>query len=273
MKYKQLVAVVTPHHRFPLSEDEAMSLRHLRTYLGQYDRYIIGPRKLPADLDDFILRKFSSHWFESANSYNRLLVSKDFYEAFESYHYILIYQLDCLVFSKDLEAWCRKNWDYVGAPWMASYSHEETGSFWKVGNGGLALRHVGNALKVLNSKRLWVSPGVAGMKTRFSEAPAFVVKAVQFLKTRMHAMGYKNRVQYLIEDMASDDSFHEDLFWSLYAKHFLPEFHIPSPEEAVKFSYECAPRHCFKITGGQLPFGCHAWAKYDRSFWEPFLLK
>jgi hypothetical protein len=39
------------------------------------------------------------------------------------------------------------------------------------------------------------------------------------------------------------------------------------------FSFEVAPRYCFKMNRERLPFGCHAWSKYDQEFWEPFLLK
>jgi hypothetical protein len=26
------------------------------------------------------------------------------------------------------------------------------------------------------------------------------------------------------------------------------------------------------MNGGNMPFGCHAWERYDRRFWEPHLL-
>jgi hypothetical protein len=26
------------------------------------------------------------------------------------------------------------------------------------------------------------------------------------------------------------------------------------------------------MNGGKMPFGCHAWARYDRDFWLPFLV-
>ena len=36
---------------------------------------------------------------------------------------------------------------------------------------------------------------------------------------------------------------------------------------------EVSPRLCFERNHRQLPFGCHAWARYDGAFWEPHLLK
>jgi hypothetical protein len=65
----------------------------------------------------------------------------------------------------------------------------------------------------------------------------------------------------------------EDIFWGAFARLFSDSFKIPSCEEALKFSVEVNPRRCFKILGEKLPFGCHAWAKWDREFWEKFLQK
>jgi hypothetical protein len=44
-------------------------------------------------------------------------------------------------------------------------------------------------------------------------------------------------------------------------------------EEALGFSFEREPRYCFERNGGRLPFGCHAWNRWDRPFWEPYLIR
>ncbi len=28
----------------------------------------------------------------------------------------------------------------------------------------------------------------------------------------------------------------------------------------------------YNRNGGKLPFGCHAWPRWDRAFWEPYLI-
>jgi len=48
---------------------------------------------------------------------------------------------------------------------------------------------------------------------------------------------------------------------------------VKTAEIAVSFSFEVGPRYCFEKNNKMLPFSCHAWAKYDRKFWEPYLLK
>ena len=266
------VAVVVPQHRFPLMEEERISLRHLRKHLGRFDRYVIGPDALPDELPDFRLRRFSHDYFTSPNGYNRLLMTREFYRAFAAYEYILIYQFDCLVFSGDLEPWCRKNWDYVGAPWFRGWKNDPTGGFWKVGNGGLSLRNVAGSLAVLDSRRPFHDPEARGKETRFFKSSPRLRALVCRVKTKFHQHGYKNSVRWRIGELCEHPECHEDMFWSLDARVFRPEFRIPEPREALPFSFEMAPRYCFKENSERLPFGCHAWARYDRAFWEPYLL-
>lgn len=278
MQPKRVVAVVMPVARLPLSVDEEISLRHLRKYLGAFDRYVIGLRRLPKELSDFRLRRFPARYFSGRYEYNRLLLTERFYRAFAGYKYILIYQLDCLVFAGNLEEWCGKGWDYVGAPWLADNEDASKGLS-AVGNGGLSLRSVQSTLAVLTSTKLvddpdilaqfpgWASP----LFERLKGAPNLrkvLVKGKSFL----HRSGYHNNSRWLAQRFA-DLRRHEDYFWAFQASKFVDEFRIPAPREALAFSFEMAPRYCFEQNGGRLPFGCHAWAKYDRQFWEPFLLK
>ena len=76
-----------------------------------------------------------------------------------------------------------------------------------------------------------------------------------------------------IQKEHTDYQYNEDLFWSLEAKRYYPNFKVSPPDIAVSFSFEVGPRYCFEKNNQTLPFGCHAWTKYDRRFWEPYLLK
>ena len=40
---------------------------------------------------------------------------------------------------------------------------------------------------------------------------------------------------------------------------------------ALQFSFDSNVRECFKRNNMSLPFGCHAWERYDYEFWEPFI--
>jgi hypothetical protein len=276
---KRLVAVVVPVVRIPLSPDEEVSLRHLRHHLGQFDRYTIGLQELPGELSDFAPIRFPTDYFTNRFGYNRLLLSEKFYRAFEGYEYILIYQLDCLVFANNLEAWCRKGWDYVGAPWLADTA-DPTKGFSFVGNGGLSLRRVSRAVEVLTSRKLMEDPKERGLQTgprsqvirdRLESSP-LLKRLLIAGKTFLHRLGYHNNVRWVVRDTVRTDR-HEDQFWAHDARKFVSEFQVPSPLEALEFSFELAPRYCFEMNFRRLPFGCHAWCRYDREFWEPFLLK
>lgn len=278
-RLKGRVAVVTPVVTLPLSAEEEISMRHLREHLCRFDRYVIGLQKLPKELSDFTLLRFPARNFRDRFGYNRLLLTEEFYRAFVEYEYVLIYQLDCLVFANNLDHWCRKGWDYAGAPWLRDTEDPAKG-FSVVGNGGLSLRNVRRAIEVLTSKRLMEDPQARGVETgprsriiysRLESWPLLTRTLVEG-KTFLHRWGYHNNVRWVVRDTVRTHR-HEDHFWAYDARKFLKEFRIPSPQEALEFSFELAPRYCFEMNSGRLPFGCHAWARYDREFWEPFLLK
>jgi hypothetical protein len=275
---QESVAVVTPVTEFPLLPEEEVSLRHLRHYLGHFRRYIIGPNSLPSEFSDFKLKRFPSHYFTDRFGYNRLMLTEKFYRAFEAYEYVLIYQLDCLVFSDQLQDWCGRGWDYVGAPWLKNVNDPNEG-FSRVGNGGLSLRRVAAALQVLNSKKHVEDPEVlANSRGDRSKSVYEALEQAPLLKRMfakakgiLHLLGYHNNARWLARQMA-DYRYHEDNFWSYEASKGMTNFRIPTPDEAVGFSFEMAPSYCFERNSRRMPFGCHAWAKYEREFWEPFLL-
>ena len=214
---RRLVAVVTPIPSFPLSAEAEISISPLAEISWAFDRYIIGPKSLPKEFSDFVLQPFPTRYFTSRYGYNRLLMTEQFYRAFSDYQYILIYQLDCLVFASTLEEWCRKGWDYVGAPWLNNPDNPAEG-FLAAGNGGLSLRRVTSALAVLNSKQLLEDPKERGRKTgrrskflyeHLDFAPK-LKRAIVAAKTFLHRYGYHNNVRWHVRQLAKTNS-HEDL--------------------------------------------------------------
>lgn len=260
------VAIVVPLYREALRADEELSLRHLERYLAGYDRILLCPetlsvsRRVHAEPSHVDTRRFADRHFQSVDSYSRLLLSEAFYRSFESYDFILIYQLDALVFSDQLHHWCAAGHDYVGAPWLVDPHSPEKG-FSRVGNGGFSLRRVGAFLRVLTTPGRPTWGSLAG-------APLPDVGTGRWLQ-RLRILRQARRG---VANYTRDYTLNEDRFWSDRATLFDEDFQIARPEEAVAFSFEQAPRYCFQRTGGHLPFGCHAWGRWDRSFWRPFLL-
>jgi uncharacterized protein DUF5672 len=272
MKRKKRLAIVTPQHRFPLKPDEETSLRHLRAHLGGFDRYLVCPESSSPELNDFTLIRVPDANLASEWAYNKMLLTRQFYEWFSDYEFILVYQLDCLVFSSEILSWCDREWDYIGAPWFHAYGEDPDGGFLGVGNGGFSLRKVQSHLDVFSSRALAYEPVALGWRNWQSYRASFVREVACRLKTMLHRCGYQNTVRTYLDEICQNPAVHEDGFWSWQAQRFKSDFAIPSPEEALQFSFECAPRACLELNGGRLPLGCHAWARYDRLFWEPLLL-
>ncbi len=269
---KKLVAIAVPlSNRMAFTEDERISLRHLLHYLPGYDRYFIIQEGL-APLKDygFKLMHFNRQYFGSVQAHRKLLFSKGFYDRFAEYEFILIHHLDALVFSDQLKYWCEKNYDYIAPPWIPHKDAPYAGMSeyeGKVGNGGFSLRRIEGFLGVLKSGRLWRDPAVRIRKVLKSPGHP-LRKAISVLKALRNFLPVYNGVRQELDGYSAP----EDHFWSNRAIHYNPEFLIAPPEQALKFAFECVPRYCYEKNQNSLPFGCHAWERYDREFWTPFLL-
>jgi hypothetical protein len=264
---KKLVAIAVPLSlSATLSETERISLRHLAHFLDRHDKYLVCPRSSSMKVRGFQYKAFDDRYFGSASAYTRLMLSRSFYETFSDYEFILIYHLDALVFSDQLIQWCGSGYDFIGAPWLRSPEEPERG-FSQVGNGGFSLRRVSSLLEVIDSTRRAIEPNDYWNKyfasrsslSRLVNQPRRWLKHLRMFNNARHEM--------------SQVTYNEDRFWSLRATHFHRAFRIAPVEVALEFAFESAPRYCFDRNRQRLPFGCHAWERYDRAFWEQFVLR
>lgn len=267
------VAIVVPLSNRPdLLPDEVVSLRHLRHFLGGYDKFLVAPPDSEIRIEGFQSKDFPARFFGSVAAHNRLLDSPRFYREFLDYEFIFFYHLDSLVFSDQLAEWCSADLDYIGPPWIICDDYP-----WlkrpRVGNGGFTLLRVTSALRVLTNRHR-KEPGTYWLDLFTHSAPAWLVRGLQGFQTRFPNVAPVNRL--LREWRESQDPAphgrNNDIFWSDKAVKYLPEFKIATLEEGLRFGFEAAPRTCFEMNGGVIPFGCHAWGRYDREFWTPFLL-
>jgi len=268
------VAIVVPMYKREMSSDEQISFACLRTHLRQYDTFLFTPDNLGKTFDGLPVKQFPAWYFQGTHTYSKLLLSPAFYRAFSGYEYILIYQLDCLVFSDALSEWCAKGYDYIGAPWVV----EENGilRFNGVGNGGFSLRKVDSFLRVLELRQRMFPALMRTLKRPFSFTRYLLhwgtSGAVSVLKGNTSSLLQKSRHAAQKAARASQKDFkNEDLFWSFEAPVLDPAFRIPPAEVAVSFAFETQPRFCFEQNQHALPFGCHNWSRYDRAFWEEHL--
>lgn len=269
MNSKPSVAVVVPAPPAdrPIGEDERVSLMHLERYLGAYDRYLIVSPDDGRELDGFRRQQFDRRYFGSVQAHNHLLMSREFYRRFASYEFILIYHLDALVFSDELPEWCATGYDYIGAPWLVDPNDASAG-FSGVGNGGFSLRRVSSALRVLSSRRYRVEPTEYWARNHAHRS--LLGRATKLPHWLAHHLVSVNGVARDVAIYKDRDN--EDKFWSKRGPHYDPRFRVAPAEIAMRFAFEMQPAACFELNGRRLPFGCHGWNRYDRSFWEPFLL-
>jgi hypothetical protein len=266
------VAIVIPmHNRAVLTSDEQISFKHLSHYLTAYDKYLVVPEMLNVDLPGCMLKRFDNEFFGSVEAYTRLMLTERFYRTFSNYKYILIYHLDALVFSDQLLEWCETDLDYIGPPWFPCDD-----SPWvktpRVGNGGLSLRKVSAFLKVFQSEQYWIHPSEY-WRALYADKPAHVRLFNWPRKFAKRLLVFNNaRYEMAQWHLRPDGTKNEDHFWSDRAIHYYPQLKVASFDVGLRFAFEVAPRLCYELNQRRLPFGCHAWPRYDRSFWEPFLL-
>src|SRR5690606_26030388 len=145
----------------------------------------------------------------------------------------------------------KKGFDYIGAPW---FRPDKIKKLWhneflfkikdslkfaqnskyldrhnKAGNGGLSLRKIKSAIKVIEA------------------APENILNA------------YLN---------ADTPDYNEDIFWSLEAPLIQKGFKIPDLKMALNFAIEFQPKEAFEYINRKLPFGCHAPLVHDKNFWK-----
>ena len=259
------VAVVTPIYRNEISEIESIALDFSEKYLSQYCRFQLSHPGVQVRLEGFVLEEFKSDFFSSVEMYSKLLLSQDFYDRFRSFDFVLVYQLDAAVFSKSLDDWLSEGIDFIGAPLFKDGMKPDEG-FLGVGNGGFSLRRVKTFLAVLNSNN-FPRFSVALSPTRWMPD----LSVMQYLKRVAKAVRIIRAARRGVEWFTANYTLNEDKFWSFRARLFDPSFRIAPVEKALEFSFECFPRYCYELNGRRLPFGCHAWAKHDRAFWEQFI--
>ena len=249
--------IVTPIISGRLTPDEAIGLETLRRHGGDRPRLLLHPRGLKFEFDTsgFATLDLDPANFDGISAYNAMLMSPWFYELFDAYQHILIFQTDCLLLSDRIGPWLESPWSYCGAPYF-----RRNGKLKSVGNGGFSLRKVADHLAVLNATRASAAR-ISGPMARQYLKGAYSRYLLRYLA---HGGGGAAR-------LVADFDRAEDEFWIYYAPLFSDQFHLPPAEAVVGFAAESRPRRVVELNGGKLPLGAHAWMRHDRAFWDETL--
>lgn len=251
--------IVIPIYKDKLSSNETLSLNQAFSVLGKHDITAAIPNELDISaissaFPELGFERFDDFWFRSLKSYNALVLNSSFYSRFQSYDYMLIYQLDAYVFRDELNLWAEKGYDYIGAPWIPTSSkylgrsgrlrllkkrmfHKCDGRkphmshMYKTGNGGFSLRKI----------------------SRFIELTAHYEKKID-------------------ADLSASEILYPEDLWLLYEPRGKYKLSRPEWKEATGFAFEQNPGIAYRTNGNKLPFGCHAWYHPDYAgFWSRFI--
>src|SRR5438552_19074539 len=95
------VVIILPVHKlfYKLTKNEIHSLQQLNHVLRDFPVCIIASNDFPVNdyvrffkHQDILIERFKVESFKTIRTYNKLCLSKDFYQRFFQYRYMLIYQ-------------------------------------------------------------------------------------------------------------------------------------------------------------------------------------
>lgn len=271
------VSVVIPVYKEELSHEEQRSFVQCMNVLRKHSITIVTHSLLNTHVYSDLAQKhnktidfeyFKKDFFADVNSYNRLLYSRDFYARFQTNEYILIYQLDGFVFRDELEEWCSKGFDYIGAPWLFHYGHgkyAKSQRLYKVGNGGVSLRRVSAFLERFENK---MPISVLPFYVRNVRKNRLISMIIKTLRLTFSILVSNQNVEYCLQH-CTEDVIPEDCFWADALSSNKLALKTPDVMIGARFAFEKAPSYLYEIIGGQLPFACHAYEKYEyEKFWK-----
>lgn len=223
---------------------------------GKYDIYFIFDTNymyfdkvkswLSNELDltfnkDYYIKQIEGNWFESKQTYSKLLLSDWFYKdnLALGYEYTYIYQTDCYLFSDKLQYFVELGYDYIGAPILATNSDWGlTGGY--VGNGGFSLRNNRKFMDILwRDSYLW----------------------------QTHKDEFENKK--LLKNSNYKYIDFEDIFiCKLLAKY--TKISIPSCKVASEFAYDRNPYECSLFYNIKVPMCAHNFI-LQSSYWKEYI--
>lgn len=220
--------IVVPIYKPEFDNDEFHSIKQLFNILGKYNIVAIYPESLDLSYykNNFNFYDYYSLWDEHfqnyPNGYNNLMMSEGFYEMFSEYEYMLVYQPDCWVFKDELEYWCYRGYDYIGAPYIYLQYYDIYSQIEAVGNGGFSLRKIS-----------W-----------------WIENCKKYSAVRDYILSLNST------DIGED---HFPLLINFYEN--IQCANIPTFYDACFFAWEIDPHFLYQLSDYKIPFGCHAYKK------------
>jgi hypothetical protein len=261
--------VVIPVHRERPSPSEIVSLRQCGKVLVKRDIVILAPKHLDLGAYRELLPRAAdlrvkSHWMASLEAYNQMMMSPLVFNALKGYTHMILHEPDAIVLRDEIDYWYNQPFDYIGAPWFEGFAPSAANApIIGVGNSGFSFHRLSTSRRVTASWMRWAP---------FSSIKENLIQGLRGDKARLRQafirLGSAGRLRgaYKLVDRNCDQ------FWSFIVPNIDKTFRIPTADIAVQFAWEVLPSRCMEMCGGSLPFGIHAWFKYDFDFLVPHLL-
>jgi len=264
------VCIVIPVHSPNPSEYELISFAQCFKVLGKHPIKVIAPQGISLVnyqkvISDFETIFIHPKWQSSLLNYNKLKLSKFFYRLFRNYEFLLTYELDAFVFRDELNYWCEKGYEYIGAPFFEEYGYAtEDSKLISVGNSGFSLRSVQAFKRILNAYPI-VTPLVTDeeLKSNWKN----LILGLSKSPLRLIKRHFYENVLIQERDHLLEDTYIIQVNESLGKN----KLNFATLEDAVKFSFELRPDYLYRLNNNHLPMGCHAWIKHNFEFWKPHI--
>jgi hypothetical protein len=262
-KNKQCIVVMPIHSDTP-TVFEQISFKQCFDIVKNNRIVAVIPRGLNLEkykniVPNFEFIEINPKWQSSIEMYNKLKLSDYFYSLFADYEYLLTYELDSFIFKDEIEYWCNKQIDYIGAPWFKGHTDINATEIIGVGNSGFSLRKIKEMRNAIKNIHFIEHKHFSMNKRR-----RLISHVKQLINSILNLVFENKTVQ-------KARHFNEDWFVSKIIPYYMNDFKVASVEDAVQFSFEVNPRLLFEKNKSKLPMGCHAWEKYDILFWKPYI--
>ena len=137
--------VIISHKEKLEGNDEKSFLRALKIFGKNRHIKVLIPDNINSNYyekykDTVKIIRVKNKWLSSSKEYNAMCCNKEFWNLFDYYEYVLIYQTDCWIYEDRVDEFINMGFDWYGAPWP---HHNDT-----VGNGGFSLRKVSKMIEI-----------------------------------------------------------------------------------------------------------------------------
>ena len=160
---RKTFCIIIPIYNETPNPIEKLSLTRLNNLIGElnYDVYFVTYKGL--NIDEYLklypnakISYFDKYFFQNTETYSQLCLNYDFYNTYNEYDYMFIYQTDCYLVNDNFYEFTALDYDYIGAPifstdcgWptIKKVNGEEVYQP-VIGNGGFSMRKISTFIEI-----------------------------------------------------------------------------------------------------------------------------